>query len=293
MAPLFADRILAWSRRRLAALGRDRSASAGAPSTPRRARLRIAARCARSEVMEVAAREGIEVNVQRRTHLSIQLVVEGHACIGPDAGRESTFVATRDWIGEPEPRDREASLGRTRAPVLQRLRPRRRARLRVLVGPAAGQCRIGIERAIAAELTELEVAGETLLAPKGWTRPGAALAGRPPARGVRHVPPGLRESRPRRGGGRGARRILPGGGVLRPTICVDGRLVGLWSSRSAAAAGWPCRSSRSELDTSWRRSPRGRGPRALRGGRRETRVDGRFENSSGVEASDALRERRT
>jgi hypothetical protein len=28
-----------------------------------------------------------------------------------------------------------------------------------------------------------------------------------------------------------ARRILPGGGVLRPTICVDGRLVGLWSSQ--------------------------------------------------------------
>jgi Winged helix DNA-binding domain len=29
----------------------------------------------------------------------------------------------------------------------------------------------------------------------------------------------------------GARRILPGGGILRPTICVDGRFVGLWSSK--------------------------------------------------------------
>jgi hypothetical protein len=29
----------------------------------------------------------------------------------------------------------------------------------------------------------------------------------------------------------GEKRILPGGGVLRPTICVGGRLVGLWSSK--------------------------------------------------------------
>ncbi|MGH2952125.1 MAG: DNA glycosylase AlkZ-like family protein, partial [Solirubrobacterales bacterium] len=29
----------------------------------------------------------------------------------------------------------------------------------------------------------------------------------------------------------GEPRILPGGGVLRPTICVDGRFVGLWSSK--------------------------------------------------------------
>ena len=29
----------------------------------------------------------------------------------------------------------------------------------------------------------------------------------------------------------GAKRILPGGGILRPTICVDGRFVGLWSSK--------------------------------------------------------------
>ena len=29
----------------------------------------------------------------------------------------------------------------------------------------------------------------------------------------------------------GEQRILPGGGVLRPTICVDGRFAGLWSNK--------------------------------------------------------------
>jgi len=29
----------------------------------------------------------------------------------------------------------------------------------------------------------------------------------------------------------GEERILPGGGVLRPSVCVDGRLVGVWSNK--------------------------------------------------------------
>ena len=31
----------------------------------------------------------------------------------------------------------------------------------------------------------------------------------------------------------GEKAILPGGGILRPTICVDGRFVGTWSRKNA------------------------------------------------------------
>ena len=73
-------------------------------------------------------------------------------------------------------------------------------------------------------------ADETLLAPKGWT----ARAPRSPV--VRLLPAfdtylmGY-ASRDHAVDEENAKRILPGGGVLRPTICVDGRFVGLWSSR--------------------------------------------------------------
>jgi hypothetical protein len=229
MAPLFADRILAWSRRRLVALGvseRDgrRALDAAALALTERGPLR------RSEVMEIAARAGIEPDVQRRTHLSVQLVVEGHACIGPDAGRESTFVATRDWIGEPRPRDREASLGELARRYFNAFAPAGERDFSYWSGLPLGQCRLGIER-IARELVEVEAAGERLLAPKGWV----ARTPRSPA--VRLL--GAFDTYLLGYASRGhavdddswARRILPGGGILRPTVCVDGRLVGLWSSK--------------------------------------------------------------
>jgi hypothetical protein len=228
MAPLFADRILAWSRRRLVALGvtevqgrraLDAAAKALAEAGPLR----------RSEVMEIAARAGIEADVQRRTHLSVQLVVEGHACIGPDAGRESTFVATRDWIGEQRPRDREASLGELARRYFRAFAPASERDFAYWSGLPLGECRIGIGR-IAGELAEIE-AGERLLVPKGWV----ARAPRSPV--VRLLGAfdtyllGYRSRGHAVGEDDWARRILPGGGVLRPTICVDGRLVGLWSSQ--------------------------------------------------------------
>ena len=227
LAPLFADRIQSWSRRRLAALGVSDSQRDRALAAARRAL--SAGPLTRGQVMEIIERTGIDVTVQRRTHLAVQLVVEGSACIGPNAGRESTFVATQDWIGEPRGMDRSDALAELARRYFGAFAPAGERDLSSWSGLPLGECRIGIER-IARELSEVDVAGEVLLAPKEW----AARAPRSPV--VRLLPAfdtylmGY-ASRAHAVDAAGAKRILPGGGILRPTVCVDGRFVGLWSSK--------------------------------------------------------------
>ena len=228
LGPLFAERIAAWSRRRLDALGIEGATIDRALAAVRRA-LEADGPLSRSAAMEVAARAGFEVNVQTRTQLSVLLVVEGAACIGPDAGRESVFVATGDWIGTPERRDRDVSLGELARRYFRAFAPATERDFASWSGLPLRDCRAGIGR-IATELDELRCRAETLLVPRGW----AARAPRSPV--VRLLPAfdtyllGY-ASRAHAVDEEGARRILPGGGILRPTICVDGRFAGLWSSK--------------------------------------------------------------
>ena len=227
LGPLFADRIAAWSRRRLDAFGIGDGARDRALEAIRRAL--DDGPLTRGEAMEVAARTGFEVSVQSRTHLSTLLVVEGTACIGPDSGRESVFVATHDWIGTPQSREREASLGELARRYVSAFAPAGERDFASWSGLPLRDCRAGIAR-ITSELDEVRCGGETLLAPRGW-------AARVPRSPVIRLLPAFDTylmgyaTRDYAVDDEGAKMILPGGGVLRPTICVDGRFVGLWSSK--------------------------------------------------------------
>lgn len=229
MAPLFADRIAAFARRRLRALGvtdaqRDRGLSAV------RRELRSRGELARSEALEVAERAGFPVDAQTRTPLALLLVVGGDACIGPDRGRESVFVATPEWIGEPARRGREESLAELARRYVSAFAPATERDFSFWSGLPLAHCRVGLA-AIAGELEDLAVAGGgRALVPKGFT----ARSPRSPL--VRLLPAydtylmGY-ASRGHAADDERERRVLPGGGVLRPTICVDGRFAGLWSNR--------------------------------------------------------------
>jgi hypothetical protein len=248
LGPLFADRIAAWSRRRLVAFAvadreRDRALAAVG-------RALESGPLTRGAAMEVAAREGFEVTLQTRTHLSTLLVVGGIACIGPDAGRESVFVATRDWIGEPRPRDRDSSLAELARRYFGAFAPAGERDFAAWSGLPLRDCRRGISR-IAGELDEVRCADQVLLVPRGWTA-------RMPRSPVVRLLPAFDTylmgyaSRGHAVDDAGAKRILPGGGVLRPTICVDGRFVGLWSSRRSGDRLAVAIEPFGELDGSWR-----------------------------------------
>ena len=231
LTPLFSDRIVNWSLRRLEALGLTPSERDRALAAIRNA-IRDEGSLTRIEAMDVAERTGIEVDVQRRTHLSVITVVGGAACIGPDHGRGNTFVDTREWIGEVKHADRENSLSELARRYFAAFAPATERDFAKWAGLPLGECRIGMAR-IAGELEAIGASGQELYGPRGFD----ARLPRSPA--VRLLPAydtylmGY-ASRSHAVDETGEKVILPGGGVLRPTICVDGRFVGTWSQRKTA-----------------------------------------------------------
>ena len=231
LAPLFSKRIVSASMRRLEVLGLTAAERDRALDAIRKAIERDGA-VTRTEAMDVAAATGIEIDVERRTHLSVITVVGGTACIGPDHGRGSTFVDTREWIGEFKAPDREDSLAELARRYFAAFAPASERDFAKWSGLPLGECRIGMER-IGHELEPLGPPGPGLVGPRGFEM-------RVPRSPVVRLLPAFDtylmgyESRSHAVDGAGEKVILPGGGVLRPTICVDGRFVGTWSLKKSA-----------------------------------------------------------
>ena len=139
-------------------------------------------------------------------------------------GREPTYALTDDWLGPAGPLpDRDSALAEL---------ARRHARAHPPAAPEDFAAWSGLAMrdarrayaAIAPELEEVEVLGR-----RAWIPPGLEPA--PPA--VRLLPAfdgillGHRDRalivRPEH-----ARDVLPGGGILRPTVLVDGLVEGVW-----------------------------------------------------------------
>ena len=229
LTPLFKERIVSWSMRRLEALGltpaeRDRALTAIRKAIEREGAV------TRNEAMEVAEATGIEVDVQRRTHLSVITVVGGTACIGPDHGRGSVFVDTREWIGTFKTPDREDSLAELARRYFAAFAPATERDFAKWSGLPLGECRVGMKR-IAGELEPVGPSSQGLFGPRGFDS-------RVPRSPVVRLLPAFDtylmgyESRSHAVDEAGEKVILPGGGILRPTICVDGRFVGTWSRKN-------------------------------------------------------------
>lgn len=231
LTPLYADRIVSWSMRRLEALGLTPTERDRALAAIRKAIGRDGA-VTRTAAMEIAASTGIEVNVERRTHLSVITVVGGAACIGPDHGRGSTFVDTREWIGEFKAPDREDSLAELARRYFAAFAPATERDFAKWSGLPLGECRTGMER-IARELEPLGPSNQGLFGPRSFEM-------RVPRSPVVRLLPAFDtylmgyETRSHAVDDAGEKVILPGGGILRPTICVDGRFVGTWRSKKSA-----------------------------------------------------------
>lgn len=228
MLDVFAERLVGWSRRRMADLGLDAGGQERALAIVRR---EVDARGAvsRPEVVERLVEAGFETAPEIKYHLWFVATLEGGLCLGPDRGGQTCLVRTADWIGEPRARPREDALAELARRYLRAFAPADDRDLARWSGLPLGECRLGIAR-IAGELREVRVAGRTLLAPARGRRrhPGSAvvrLLGAYDSYNLGYVSrefalaPGQEA------------RVVPGGGVVRPTITVDGRVVGVWSSR--------------------------------------------------------------
>jgi len=178
----------------------------------------------RPELAERIAARGIRTEGQATPHLLLLAALRGVALLGPlRADGAHAFALARDWLGaEPAPVDREAALAELARRYLRGHGPATAADLAAWAGLPLRDARAGLE-AIAGELS---VRGDLVDLADRERPPGAI-----PARLLPAFDPYLLGWKDRGFAvpAAHARRVHPGGGMVRATATVDGRAVGTWT----------------------------------------------------------------
>ena len=227
LVPLFAGTIVGWARKRLADFGLDRHGQDRALSVLHRA-VDEHGPLTRPELAERLSEAGFDTANEFKVHLWLLATLDGELCLGPDRSGNTCLVRTADWLGEVERRPRAESLAELARRYLRGYGPATDRDFARWAGLPLRDGRLGIER-IASELEELKVDGDTLIRLKRMPRapagPVVRLLGAFDNYNLGYT------SRAFAVDEADVKRIVPGGGIVRPTITVDGRFVGTWSSR--------------------------------------------------------------
>jgi hypothetical protein len=236
MLALLGPRNVAGGARRRAQLGLDeatcRAALAALPEI-----LSGGSALSRAELVDRLARRGVTIDAsgQAPAHLVGYAAAHGVICRGPDLARdEPGYVLLDDWA----PAGSAAAMGSAAAAELARryvagFGPATAADFATWSGLPAGAAR----QAFTTLSDELTTVGEGMFAVAGATPPPD---GAPPVvrllgaydtyvLGYRTREPALDAVH--------AKRIQAGGGVIHPTVVVDGRIVGRWRLRRSRAGG--------------------------------------------------------
>jgi hypothetical protein len=184
----------------------------------------------RSQLAERIAAEGIRTEGQATPHLLMLAALRGVAVLGPlreDGGH--AFALARDWLGTAPPTElagaeRDGALAELARRYLAAHGPAAPDDLAAWSGLALRDARAGLQ-AIASELAER---GDDLLDLAAREPTPEAI----PARLLAAFDPYLLGWKDRAFAvpTRYAKRVHPGGGMLRATATVDGRAVATWSS---------------------------------------------------------------
>jgi winged helix DNA-binding protein len=188
----------------------------------------------RPQIAERLRSKGIHTKGQALVHLLWLATAKAVICRGPERGRDQCFVSVRDWIGEPEPMERDAALAELAVRFLKAHGPSRPADLAMWSGIRVGDARrawAGIED----RLVEVETGRGAM-----WSLRRSA----PEApRGVVRLIPWWDEYLL---GWKDRDLVAPphqwrkitrdGGGWLNPTILADGLAVGTWDTEQTPTA---------------------------------------------------------
>ena len=223
MLPLFEPRLRKKSRARLAALGME---AADVDRALRAIRRGLADGPARRPVLaERVARAGVELDEHLSRNVFHQATVAGICCQGPDDGGQPTLVARREWLGDPPAFDREAALRELALRYMRAFGPANEADLAGWSSLGLGDVRSALA-SIADKLTEV-----ALPSGSGWRLKGRAPLAKPATvRLLSAYDTYLMGHRDRDFIAPGERwkRVMPGGGILRPAILRGGVAVGTW-----------------------------------------------------------------
>jgi hypothetical protein len=229
LLPLLGPEFVRKSRRRYAQLGLDEEICIMAVQAIR-AILGDQGPMTRAELAAHLAERGIPTEGQAAYHLLRRAGLEGIICFGPDHDGEPTYVALADWAPIGGALGGDAARAELVRRYLAAFGPARPEDLATWSGLSLREARAGFET-IAAELLEVDV-GDT----SAWLPSiRASWLDEPLEDGVVvRLLPGYD---PYLLGYRGrdltvpkqfAKRVHPGGGLLRPTLLVNGQAAGIW-----------------------------------------------------------------
>ncbi len=222
LGPLFIAKS-AWRYRQL---GLDEEVRTAATGIIRRV-LATSGPQTRAELAAALAAKGIPVEGQAIAHLVGHAALQGVICSGPRRGATSTYVLLEDWIPPGPALDTEQSVAELALRYIGAYGPATAGDLARWSGLPMAQALAGLH-SIADRLEEVEVEG----AP-AWMLPHREAP--PDAPVVRLLPSydtyllGYRSREPIVASAY-ASRVHLGGGQIKPTLLVDGRLAGVWRS---------------------------------------------------------------
>ena len=190
----------------------------------------------RAELVEHLSTNGIHLEGQARPHLLARAALEGLICFGPDRGTEPTYVLLKDWIDQNQTghslSEDEAYAELTRR-YLSAYGPATPGDQAVWSGLSLNKTRATWQR-IEGELLEVETASSPvwMLKTQAWR-----LDELPPPTPIVRLLPRFDiyllgyQKRDLAVSSQYAKRINAGGGIIHPTVLVDGRIVGIWKSK--------------------------------------------------------------
>lgn len=185
----------------------------------------------RPELAEALDAKGIPVAGQAIAHLVRYAALEGTICYGPERDGQLTFVLLEDWTRLEEPLDAHLFQAELARRYLEGHGPATPADLASWSGISMRHARAGFE-AIKKELEQVEIAGSPAWMLKEASAWLDELVGEPIVCLLPRYDEYLLgyQSRAFMVSEAYARRIHPGGGIIKSTVIVDGRAVGIWRS---------------------------------------------------------------
>jgi hypothetical protein len=190
----------------------------------------------RAEIVERLATNGIHLEGQARPHLLARAALEGLICLGPDRGSEPTYVLLKDWIDEEHtghPLSEDEAYAKLTRRYLSAYGPATPGDQAVWSGLPLSKTRAAWQR-INGELLEVETDSSSVWMLKTHE---AWLDKLPTDIPIVRLLPRFDiyllgyQKRDLAVPSQYTKRINAGGGIVHPTLLVDGRAVGIWKSK--------------------------------------------------------------
>jgi hypothetical protein len=231
MTSLMASRVLTGAASRFRQLGLD--AKVFSRSADVAARVLEGGKCVRRDALYVHWKDaGIAMDDSRGLHILGYLAQTGVLCFGPRDGKQHTLTLLEEWLPAVAVRERREALGELARRYFTSHGPATLHDLAWWSGLTLADLRTGLDQ-VKDELESKEVDGRTF-----WFAPTAT----PRATRTAYLLPAWDEFtvgyRDRNDilDPRYATRVNAGGGVLKPVVVIDGRVVGTWQ-RTIGKAG--------------------------------------------------------